>query len=305
MRASEYRPVPRRLGGDTPNPGALELSLASVLLPLLALASVARGVGEAVAPSRTHTLNPTLARLIGLAEAAIGIGLAISPDKRSWLLARAALDAAEGLDRAGGGGGVVSIGRRAVSVAVDLYAAQALAPAQEAHAARLERPAELSRTVTIGKAAQELHQLARQPGIVAQCWAPMAEIEDIGDGRTRWNMHGLRFESETTGEREGERIDWRAVNGVADLEGALIFHPAPKDRGTEVTLQMRLPPNWQRFAGPALQALEMGPKAMLYTALSRFKAIAETGAPPRLHPLPSARHQEGNAHARAMLERRQ
>lgn len=287
---AEYRPVPRRLGGDTPNPGALQMSLAGVVLPALALFSVARGVGELVAPRRTHTRAPGLARLIGLAEIAVGVGLATRSEKRPWLLARAGLDAMEGLDRTVGGGGMISIGRRAASVAIDVFAANTLAPAQQATQARREQPDSISRTVTIGKGAEELHHLASQPGVVAQCWSPIAKVEEIDDRRARWTIHGLSFETETTGERQGEQIDWRADGMGVSIEGALLFKPAPKNRGTEVTLRMSLPRGWRRLGGAALQALRMAPSAMLFTALSRFKAIAEVGAPPRLHPLSSARH---------------
>lgn len=302
MNGSERRaglPTPRTLAGDTPNPGALELSLAVTLLPALGALSVARGVRAMIAgPRRPY------ARLLGAGEVVVGLGLAAAQRKRAWAVARLVVDALGFVTRAQGRPNPVALARRAAGVAADLYAVNTLAPAAEMLADRRRETPPLSRTVTIGRSAVELHRLWRDPAVQAAIWADFAEIAPVGD-RLRWVLRApgrLRFTTRIVEEREGELIRWRAEGAAPASEGMIRFAQAPGGRGVEAALVVSQDRAGAAFAHAPFRAV---PRTGLFRVLGKFKALAETGQIPRLQPLPSARHPERTADARPHMERSQ
>lgn len=283
------RPVPRAMGGDTPNPGALAMSLASVVMPALAGLSLLRGAGNLLAPP-DHVGSKPWARVLGAGEIAVGIGLATNRHKSVWALARLGLDVLEFFDRARGEAGKIALGRRVVSVAVDAWAAAALAPVEEARQSRRQQPQEIRRSITIGKPAEELYRLWRDPEVQAQIWAPEAQVSGAGQGRLQWRLQGpvtVQFETEVKETVENQRLHWVTTNGAIGAQGALNLQPAPQNRGTEVTLAIVADePMHSLLANSPLRWLA---KAQGLAALQRFKALAETGEIPRSAEASSAR----------------
>ena len=165
-------------------------------------------------------------------------------------------------------------------------------------------PASVEKSVTVGRPAEELYGLWRDPESLAAIMAHFAEVTpaedgdggDGGDGtRQHWEVRGpadrsVSWDSEIVEERPGELLRWESLPG-ADLpnEGSVRFRDAPDDRGTAVTLSMRFDPPGGRLGDAAAEYLGVLPEAVTMKSLRRFKSLAETGEMPTLEGNPSAR----------------
>ena len=108
------------------------------------------------------------------------------------------------------------------------------------------RPLIVERSITIGKSADELYQLLRRPETLSRVMGRLAHIMSDGDGATHWSVKGpfertLECDMRLVEDRPAERLHWESVPGSEmhnrNLGGLC---PAPKDWGTEVSLQVRL-----------------------------------------------------------------
>ncbi|QSX00267.1 SRPBCC family protein [Haloterrigena alkaliphila] len=161
----------------------------------------------------------------------------------------------------------------------------------------------VERSVTIGKPADELTELVRDPENLERIVGEFAEVTETGDDRYEWRATGpldreLSWEMESTADEPGERLRWETVDGVSSGLGgsgalfdawSLSFDEAPGDRGTEVTLEVRFDPPGGSVGSAAVERLEVVPESLVGTALDRFKSLAETGEVPTTANRPSAR----------------
>lgn len=153
------------------------------------------------------------------------------------------------------------------------------------------------RSITIGRAAEELYRLWREPGTLGQVLGAGARVTSTGPDRMHWVVQGpggrrAEWDAQIVEDRPGELVRWASVDGAAvPNEGAVRFRPAPNDLGTEVTLSLRFDPR-AATPGSALASRFGGaPGKLLATkALHRFKSLAETGEVPTLTRQPAARH---------------
>ncbi|NUB89702.1 polyketide cyclase/dehydrase [Haloterrigena sp. SYSU A558-1] len=156
----------------------------------------------------------------------------------------------------------------------------------------------VERSITIDKPADELSDLARDPENLERIVGHFADVSAVGDERYRWSAAGplareLSWEMEITTDESGERLRWETVDD--DASGALFdawslsFDSAPGDRGTEVTLEVRLDPPGGTAGSAAVERLDVVPESLVGTALDRFKSLAETGTVPTTENRPSAR----------------
>lgn len=147
--------------------------------------------------------------------------------------------------------------------------------------------------VTVGKPADELSELVRDPETLDRVVGPFADVSSAGEGRHRWNPRGSlervpSWETRIVEERSGERLRWEPVEGPAAFdEWSMEFGPAPGDRGTEVTLRVRLPGG--TLSGAGIERLDVVPEALINETLDRFKSLAETGEVPTIEDNPSGR----------------
>jgi uncharacterized membrane protein len=157
--------------------------------------------------------------------------------------------------------------------------------------------AAVQRSITIGRPAEELHRLWREPATVGHVFGAAAQVTSTGPDRMRWVVQGpggrqAEWDTQTVEDRPGEVLRWASLPGAAvPNEGAVRFRPAPNDLGTEVTLALRFDPP-SAGLGSALGALFGGaPGKLLATkVLHRFKSLAETGEVPTLTRQPAARN---------------
>jgi uncharacterized membrane protein len=154
---------------------------------------------------------------------------------------------------------------------------------------------EVERAVTIGKTADELRQLWLAPQTIPQIMEGFATVHATGQGRMRWEVtmplgRAFEWKSETVQE-PGRGVGWRSLPDAAiPNEGSVRFEPAPNDRGTVVTLHIRLDPPGGILRGGVLNFFGRTPlKLVADGALRRFKSLVETGEIPTTERQPAAR----------------
>jgi uncharacterized membrane protein len=155
---------------------------------------------------------------------------------------------------------------------------------------------EITRAVTIGKPAEDLYRLWRDPQVQSRLLGDYGEVA-LKDGKhMHWTLHGpmgsrIEWDSDIVEERPNELLGWKTRPG-AELpnEGSVQFSPAPGNRGTEVVLRMRFSPPGEVPAGGVMKLLGFIPKQLAYKALWRFKAFAETGEVPSIKLQPACRN---------------
>ena len=155
---------------------------------------------------------------------------------------------------------------------------------------------EVERSITIGKAADELYQRWRDPRTLPQIMAGFAIVCASANGRMHWNVQGplgraYEWDSETVDDRPGEGIGWRSLpDATIPNEGSVRFHSAPADRGTVATLRFRFDLPGGALGDAAVKFLGTTPLDLAAdTALRRFKSLVETGEIPTTERQPAAR----------------
>lgn len=156
-------------------------------------------------------------------------------------------------------------------------------------------PVEIDQTVTVMQPRDEVYAYWRRLENLPTFMRHVERVEDLGGGRSRWTARGpgvapdLRWEAETTEDRQGEVIAWRSLPG-ADVEnaGRVRFTDAPSG-GTEVHVHIA----YRAPAGRAGAALGrwLTPVLgqMVKEDVRRFKRVMEAGETPTIDGQPSGR----------------
>jgi len=131
-------------------------------------------------------------------------------------------------------------------------------------------------TITVGRPAEALGRLWREPGTLTRITSHLGE-----------RAATLERDVRVVDDQPGRLLRWEPRPGAElPTEGTLRFRKAPNDEGTEVTLRLRL-------AGAPVPGLVA--RAATEKTLRNFKALAETGEIPTLERNPSARPGDGDA----------
>jgi uncharacterized membrane protein len=149
------------------------------------------------------------------------------------------------------------------------------------------------RSITIGRSADELYRLWRDPRNLSQIMGHIGAVSAQSAERTHWSVHApvgrnIEWDTEIVEDRPGELLRWQSL-ADADVpnEGALRFRAAPRDWGVEVTLRVSFDPPGGALGKAAL--LGDLPETLVGKALRRFKSLAETGEIPTIEHQPAAR----------------
>ena len=154
------------------------------------------------------------------------------------------------------------------------------------HSEQAGEPLQVMQAITIGKPADELHALWRQPEAFTRVMQDFAELTPLDRDHARWSVplgggNTVEWETEVVEERPGELFHWRSVAGSRfPNEGRIAFSQAEGDRGTVASLTVRFDPT-PLPGGALLRAASKAAPSVSRTAvmkmLRNFKALAESG----------------------------
>lgn len=156
-------------------------------------------------------------------------------------------------------------------------------------------PVEVERSITVGRPADELYDVWRDPQQLSRIVGHVGEVSAESDDRQRWAVdapfgRNVEWETRIVEERPGEFLRWESAEGARVFsEGSLRFRGTPDDRGTEVTLHVRVDPPGGALGSSVMERFGVVPDTIVGEALRRFKSLAETGEIPTLERNPSAR----------------
>jgi uncharacterized membrane protein len=154
---------------------------------------------------------------------------------------------------------------------------------------------DMLRTVTVQRSADEVYRAWRDPETFARAMGHFASHTTRDATRTRWTLrdslgHEHGWDAVLVVEEPGKRLQWQSVEDAPLLKNlTLSLRPAPGDRGTEMTLHLRLSPASGVLGGLLQKLLGRSPAWVLERALGNVKALLEAGEIPSLEHNPSAR----------------
>lgn len=262
--------------------------------------SIGLGAAQVIAPhaiARLIGLEPTdrnarVLRVAGLREIGHGAGILSAPSPKEWVGTRvggdvidlgllgAALLGADRRDRA-----LLATAAVLGVAALDVLTFQTLSDSR-----RVKAPEDLEghglpvrRSITVERPIAEVYGFWRDIENLPRFMEHLESVEDLGDGWSRWTAEApggmpVSWEAQTIEDRENELIAWRASErAMVYNEGVVRFRPAPADRGTIVTVEMRWAPPGGRIAAAILTLMQREPGQQLADDLRRFKQVLETG----------------------------
>ena len=110
----------------------------------------------------------------------------------------------------------------------------------------------------------------------------LAEVEDLGEGRSHWVISGpagtsVSWDARVTRRRENEELAWASGEGTpVQNAGTVHFAPA-EDGGTQIDIQMSYNPPAGAAGHSVAQLLGYDPKSLMDDDLLRFKTLIEEG----------------------------
>jgi uncharacterized membrane protein len=138
-------------------------------------------------------------------------------------------------------------------------------------------------STTIYRPVQEVYACWRQLENLPRFMSHLKEVQDLGDGRSRWTAMGplgvpVSWEAEIINDIPPELISWRSI-GDSDVvsAGSVSFRPAGGDQGTEVRVRLQYDPPAGKAGATVAWLLGEDPQTQIEDDLRRFKQLLETG----------------------------
>lgn len=258
--------------------------------------SIGLGAAELLAPGllaniigvRNRNRTRSTLRLYGIREIAAGAGLLASDNPAPWLWARAGGDFVDlaslksSLDSPSANRAklTTSIAATLGVTALDIYCAQAHTRATSLPGGAQQ---EVSKTTLINAPAEEVYRFWRNFENLPSFMEHLESVQILDDRRSHWRAKApagatVEWDAEITEDQPGRMISWRSLEN-ADIEnsGAVIFEPAPADRGTYVKVRMSYSAPGGVVGATIAKLFGEEPSQQVYDDLRRFKQIMETG----------------------------
>jgi uncharacterized membrane protein len=138
-------------------------------------------------------------------------------------------------------------------------------------------------TLTINRSREDLYEAWRNFTNLPQWMKHLKSVEVMGDRRSHWVASGpagstVEWNADISEDRPNEMIAWRSVEGSdVDHSGVVRFEPAPGNRGTMVTVEMRYSPPGGTLGSAVAAWFGEDPAQSIKMDLRRFKQVMETG----------------------------
>ncbi len=146
--------------------------------------------------------------------------------------------------------------------------------------------------VTILKSPEEVYAFWKQWSWLQTVSRHLKSVREVEPGITEWVSEGptgeLKWKARTIADIPGEKIAWETLpDSPVNMAGAVLFHPAPGDRGTEVTVKVRFSAPGGAIGEWIARLSGDHPEQQVAAAMRAAKAILECGEMPRVEGQPS------------------
>ena len=269
-----------------------------VLARALGWFSIGLGAIQLLIPGRLLRavgLRPTggrrmLTRLIGVRELSAVPGLLAASAPVGWLAARAAGDVVDFMLLARGLGDrrtdrrrtSIAMGAVGGVLAIDLAATML---ARQKARGRSRHHGRTVRAITINASPADVYAFWRTFENLPRVMPHLERVEPRGDGLTHWVTRApfrgtVEWDAEIVEDRPLEQISWRSIEGSGIRNaGTVRFQPAPRDLGTEITLEMEVDVPGGPLGSMVAALGGEDPEQQVADALRRLKQVLETGEP--------------------------
>ena len=310
----EYRGIPeRRKSGGGRGESSPQEGNAEQLARFLGWFSIGLGVAEIVAPRQLAGLigvdhKPSVFRLMGLREIGSGVAILSQEQPASGVWSRVAgdmLDLALLSTRLDSNNPerekTLAATMSVLGVtAVDWYTAKRLSQASTRTNGGSENRAggskdsvrdivesgsgiKVKSATTVGRPVSEVYGFWRNFENLPRFMSHLEAVQVLDDRRSHWSALGpagirVEWEAETIEDRPNELISWRSLpGGQVDTAGFVRFRPAPKDRGTEIVVEMRYDPPGGVVGASIAKLFGQSGQEVVTRDLQAFKNVMETG----------------------------
>jgi uncharacterized membrane protein len=259
----------------------------------LAWFGIGLGLTELLVPRRlartigVSSQHHRLIRAMGVREIANGIGILFAPSQSAGVWARVAgdmidlgcLGAAFTSRRSNRGRLLAAAAAVAGATTLDVLCAQQLTRGVQTRHGAIPTVV----TLTINRPREELYTSWRNLTNLPRWMKHLRSVDVRGDRRSHWVASGpagstVEWDAEITEDRPNEIIAWRSIEGSdVDHSGVVRFKPAPGNRGTMVTLEMRYAPPAGTLGSAVAAWFGEDPPQSIKMDLRRFKQVMETG----------------------------
>jgi len=136
---------------------------------------------------------------------------------------------------------------------------------------------------TVGRPVSEVYRFWRNFENLPRFMSHLESVQVLDEKRSHWSALGpagirLEWDAETVEDRTDELISWRSLpGGQVDTAGFVRFRPAPKDRGTEIVVEMRYDPPGGVVGASIAKLFGESGQEVVSRDLQAFKNVMETG----------------------------
>ena len=155
-----------------------------------------------------------------------------------------------------------------------------------------ERSVRVEKVVTINRPPSEVYAAWRDVESLPTIMSHLESVTRTDDGLTHWVAKAplgrtVEWDAEIINDETGRVISWRSVEG-SQIEnvGAVHFHEAPADRGTELRVRIEYNPPAGALGATVAKLFGEEPGQQITDDLRRFKAIMEAGEVPTVEGQP-------------------
>jgi uncharacterized membrane protein len=147
----------------------------------------------------------------------------------------------------------------------------------------------VERTITVMKPVDEIYRFWRNFENLPQFMSHLESVNSTGDRFSEWTARAplgtkVNWRAEITDESENQYIIWRSLPG-SEIEnvGSVQFHPAPGDRGTEITVALQYNPPAGKVGDALAYLFGQAPEQQVREDLRHLKQLLEAGEIPTTH----------------------
>lgn len=156
----------------------------------------------------------------------------------------------------------------------------------------------VEKTVTVNRAIDEVYAEWREIEQLPKIMSHLESVQDLGNGMSHWVAKAplgrtVEWDAEIMHDHQGRVISWRSVeDSQVPNVGAVHFHEAPGDRGTEVRVRIEYTPPAGKVGATIAKLFGEEPGQQASDDLRRFKQFMETGEIPTTEGQPRGTQQD-------------